>query len=52
MKAKIYTKWGPFYILIEEEEIKDIDELFKKWRDVYAVVYDDDGNIVFEDFVD
>jgi len=51
MIAKIYVKIGPNYIKIDEMEIKDLDEVFKEWKDVYVEVFDENGNLIFDDWI-
>jgi len=47
MIAKIYIKIGSFYVKIDEMEIKDLNEVFKEWKDVYIEVFDENENLIF-----
>jgi len=48
MIAKIYVKIGSFYVKIDEMEIKDLNEVFKKWKDVYIEIFDESENLIFD----
>ena len=48
MIAKIYVKISSFYVKIDEMEIKDLNEVFKKWKDVYIEIFDGNENLIFD----
>lgn len=49
MIAKVYSRLGPIFIKIAEEEVSSVDEAVERWKYVYLEVYDGEELVFAEE---